>query len=301
MDKYVFISNPLPMGDWCTRRFKIDQLDSEQSSGTQFSSVILKTRELMFHIPDILVSPCIETNSVMVVGRKDVYLNPNFISRCSKLNLVDSGSVYPGNSGNILSSCLKYTLTGRLSPLWNSVGKWFFSGKHFLHSKDPINGILLDINIAGNVVEMIISSETFKMNLLQPSELNLSKKKVEEFMSGDENEVLYTEHFGNKRVKVLPNLSSASLVSITKKLPENTQFKDWSEMRRYWKNMYGYRLTEDDSSEPMVYYNVRFRSTGSILTYPEWTVRSDNPSPVRRVDPKPAILLFLQSVAYKLK
>ena len=37
--------------------------------------------------------------------------------------------------------------------------------------------------------------------------------------------------------------------------------------------MYGYRLTEDDSSEPMVYYNVRFRSTGSILTYPEWTVR----------------------------
>ena len=42
----------------------------------------------MFHIPDILVSPCIETNSVMVVGRKDVYLNPNFISR------YDGGQVF---------------------------------------------------------------------------------------------------------------------------------------------------------------------------------------------------------------
>ena len=50
MDKYVFISNPLPMGDWCTRRFKVDQLDSEQSSGTQFSSVILKTRQALLFI-----------------------------------------------------------------------------------------------------------------------------------------------------------------------------------------------------------------------------------------------------------
>ena len=46
-----------------------------------FSSILVCFRELMFHIPDILVSPCIETNSVMAVGRKDVYLNPNFISR----------------------------------------------------------------------------------------------------------------------------------------------------------------------------------------------------------------------------
>jgi hypothetical protein len=43
---------------------------------------------------------------------------------------------------------------------------------------------------------------------------------------------------------------------------------------RYWKNMYGYRLGEDDCAGPNVYYHVTFGGGGStVFTYPEWTVR----------------------------
>ena len=45
--------------------------------------------------------------------------------------------------------------------------------------------------------------------------------------------------------------------------------------RRYWKNMYGYRLGEDDSSGPNVYYHVTFGVSSTVFTYPEWTVRQD--------------------------
>ena len=37
--------------------------------------------------------------------------------------------------------------------------------------------------------------------------------------------------------------------------------------------MYGYRLTEDDSPGPSVYYNITFGVGSAIFTYPEWTVR----------------------------
>ena len=30
-------------------------------------------------------------------------------------------------------------------------------------------------------------------------------------------------------------------------------------MKRYWKNMYGYRLEQEDGSGPNVYYDVAFR------------------------------------------
>ena len=39
--------------------------------------------------------------------------------------------------------------------------------------------------------------------------------------------------------------------------------------------MYGYRLGEDDSSGPNVYYHVTFGVSSTVFTYPEWTVRQD--------------------------
>merc|ERR1711952_542653 len=63
--------------------------------------------------------------------------------------------------------------------------------------------------------------------------------------------------------------------------------------------MYGYRLQRDqeqDSGEPLVYYNVSFYGA-SLLTYPEWTVRDSEPRPLPRSDPKPIIEKFLADLA----
>jgi len=293
MDRYVFTSSPLPLQDWSCRRLRIDKIPKD---GSAFSTTVLKTRELIFSYSDVIAYPCTQTSSVILLSRPQLFSNNKFISKLVKLSLVDSGDMNLDHS--VVSTAVKYTMKARLSPLWNSMGKWLIAGKFFLQAKDPVMGMLMEVNMAANQVELILNPQTFKTTLLKPSELDLSKQAVLDFMNGDEDEALYEEHFGHKKVKVLPNLTTARLVSITKKLPDNNQFKDWGEMKRYWKNMYGYRLCEDDTA-PQVYYNVRFRAGSTILSYPEWTVRADDPLPVRRVDPKPCLQSFIQAVTLK--
>ena len=94
---------------------------------------------------------------------------------------------------------------------------------------------------------------------------------------------------------VLPRLTKAFLLSVTKQLPQGCRFSDWNGIKRYWKNMYGYRLGPDEVSEPTVYYNVCFGS-GQPLTYPEWTVRGSPPQTVPRSDPRPIAAEFLKQV-----
>ena len=67
------------------------------------------------------------------------------------------------------------------------------------------------------------------------------------------------EDFGRQQVLVLPRLSSATLLGVSKLLPRGSRFGEWAAMKRYWKNMYGYRLEQEDGSGPTVYYDVAFR------------------------------------------
>ena len=87
------------------------------------------------------------------------------------------------------------------------------------------------------------------------------------------------------------------------------------ELKRYWKNMYGYRLTKDDTEEPEFYVNVVFGgnyttfdssqnnnnsvSSRHIFCYPHWCVRGFQPFPHQRVDPEPIVEQFMQDIAGK--
>ena len=60
--------------------------------------------------------------------------------------------------------------------------------------------------------------------------------------------------------------------------------------------MYGYRLNLDESEEPLVYYNVSFYGSSTVLSYPEWCVRKLEPRPVPRADPRPVMETFLKDI-----
>lgn len=96
---------------------------------------------------------------------------------------------------------------------------------------------------------------------MTPEDLTIRNDVVEMFInSRDKSVELTTEHFGTQYVSVLPRLSKAKLVSISKQPPLNPKFSDWKDLKKYWKNMYGYRLVDGDE-EPLVYYNVKFGSS----------------------------------------
>ena len=119
---------------------------------------------------------------------------------------------------------------------------------------------------------------------------------MKQFIEGGSSSFLDVEHFGLQSVMVLPRLTKGKLMSVTKQLPVGSKFSQWSAMKRYWKNMYGYRLDGEEGLEPLVYYNVSFWGGGSILTYPEWTVRRSSPRPVPRSDPRPVLDLFTREL-----
>jgi len=298
MENYVFVSNVLPVEEWFCKPFSV-KADNKKSSST-FSNTVLAARELIFSVPDILAYPNAAFGQVMIVATKTAFQNEKLINRLQKLELEEVGDSFQQDHCTLVQA-LKYTITAKLSPLWNSVGKWLLSGKMFLHSQDPIMAVELEVNISNNQVEIVTQPQYLKSNLLTPSQLDLCKEDVLQFMDGGLEQALYEQQFGYQRVKVLPNLTSATLVSITKTIPPNSCFAGWSEMRRYWKNMYGYRLVEDENTQPMVYYNVRFFRNAQVLTYPEWTVRFEDPIVMRRMELKPCVVNFVQSTMHKIK
>ena len=69
--------------------------------------------------------------------------------------------------------------------------------------------------------------------------------------------------------------------------------------------MYGYRLSNEDKVEPVVYYNVSFDwvgdRDGTVLSYPEWCVRQSGPRFLPRSDPRPTVSKFLVELQLQVK
>ena len=216
--------------------------------------------------------------------------SPQLAGKCEKLKLAVN-SRFP-LSPALFEECLLYTVKAKLAPGWNRVGEWLIAGRQFLHQAGHLPAVKLRLHIANSRIEVTVEATLVRWPLLQPDDLGIEIGVLEQFILGNE-QCLTQENFGRRSVLVLPRLTNAFLLSVTKQLPQGCRFGEWSGIKRYWKNMYGYRLGPDDSSEPTVYYNVCFGS-GQPLTYPEWTVRGCHPQPVPRSDPRPVVSDFLK-------
>ena len=144
----------------------------------------------------------------------------------------------------------------------------------FLKPVEQISAVKLDLQVAGSRVKLEVSAHLAQFPFLQPRELNVEKEALRMFVQGEISS-LTSDHFGYQRVVVLPRLTSATLVSIHKKPPENC--KGWDVLKQYWEKIHGYRLQQESGQPPRVFYNVEFAS-GRVFTYPEWGVRPSQPT-----------------------
>jgi len=256
----------------------------------------MRCRQLIFQFPgQLLACPRTEENAVFVVCHNSLASSPQLADKCEKLKLVVASQTGLPLSPELFKECLLYTVKARLAPGWNRVGEWLLAGRQFLHQAGHLPAVKLRLHLANSRIEVTVEASLVKFPLLQPDDLGIDIGVLEQFILGNE-QCLTQESFGRRSVLVLPRLTKAFLLSVTKQLPEGCRFGEWSGIKRYWKNMYGYRLGPDESSEPTVYYNVCFGS-GQPLTYPEWTVRGCHPQPVPRSDPRPVVAEFLKQVS----
>ena len=291
-DQLIYISHPLDLTNMVCMMYKLPQ--SKDSSYSPFTQTTLRCRQLIFDFPgQVLANPLTDTSSILVICSATLQTSTVFSAKVSKLQLSLCGKIPLSTS--LLEDSMSYTLRARLAPAWNKVGDWLLSGRQFLHKADKIPAVQMKLHMADTRVELAITANTVMFPLLQPEDLGLDYETLKQFIEGDKTSCLNVENFGLQTVLVLPRMTKGKLVSITKQLPEGSKFSQWSAMKRYWKNMYGYRLEGEEGVEPVVYYNVSFWA-GSVLTYPEWTVRMSSPRPVPRSDPRPVLDQFIREV-----
>jgi len=73
-----------------------------------------------------------------------------------------------------------------------------------------------------------------------------------------------------------------------------TEYKPWSSILSLSSFQYGLEIPNDPSST--YYVNVKFSPTGTTYTYPHWCVHSRSPVILRRFDPTPILLDFINDV-----
>ncbi|CAL2030430.1 unnamed protein product [Caenorhabditis brenneri] len=74
-------------------------------------------------------------------------------------------------------------------------------------------------------------------------------------------------------VSCLPKLGKGQLVKIHRKIPDDSPFENYEQMKSYWKKTYGYELPP---AEPEVYYDILFHGGQSML-YPLYCVLTGTP------------------------
>ena len=284
----TFLSDPINFSKCSGAVLKLVS-DSNPSDG--FSTLILKSRQILFEFSGQLAAyPSPDSGTIFIICHTSELTGDKLTGLISRLQLQLTCVTDPGP---LLVDCITYTLRALLAPHWNTVGDWLVAGRQFLQNVNPSPSVKMKVNVAGDRLEVTLKATNVSFPLLKPDDLGLDPRLVEAFVNADKDAVMTSEDFGRQYVVVLPKLTRAKLVSVVKCLPPDCRFSDWPAMKRYWKNMYGYRL--GDQGEPVVYYNVSFFGK-TQLTYPEWTVRSFSPRPIPRADPRPICEQFLKDL-----
>ena len=272
------------------------QIGVKTSPEEMFHVVVERCRYVLFTFPgEVLVSPQPQSDHFLMLCDPAFPQTEKFQQLAGKICVVEAWSCPV--SSQVLGECLAYTLSARLAPEWNRVGGWLLQGRKFLHHAQPLNAVKIKVNVAQERLEVCVKATRVSFPLITPEDLGISEDLLETFIEADESFVLTERDFGKRTLHVLPKLSRAKLISISKRIPPSSKARvnNWALMKSYWKNMYGYRLGLDETDAPKVYYNVSFWN-GPTLTYPEWTVRLAEPRPVPRTDPKPILDGFIKDL-----
>ncbi|XP_072144132.1 uncharacterized protein [Dermacentor andersoni] len=99
---------------------------------------------------------------------------------------------------------------------------------------------------------------------------------------------------------VLPSMKTATAIAASFKVCSDCPYRSFQELKRFWKNTYGYRIPEE-TERTMIYVKVRFRaSSDRCYVYPILCVRPTEPQPWARVNPYPIMGAFLQCVKLRM-
>ncbi|CAM1331858.1 C18orf63 (predicted) [Pycnogonum litorale] len=260
---------------------------------TRYQLQRLKCRELIFTEPSILAQPTLdETATVDVIIEKRYSETSIWIDHLSKLKL-KVYSVEEEVNRSVYQSCLKYTILAKLAPQWNVVSTYLVQGRDFLSSTSKLNAMHL---------ELMVSDGKIQITLI-PFRVHLGKMKLEYVVSKQVELQFYSqfpvtrtsitpERMANQWCHILPTMKKGQIASVTKSIPQTSDLKTYKDLKKHWKNQYGYRLPDE---EPPHYYNIFFKMIGNkLFTYPECCIRHTDAITLPTQQPKVVVEEFVK-------
>nr|CAD7568068.1 unnamed protein product [Timema californicum] len=137
-----------------------------------------------------------------------------------------------------------------------------------------------------------------RMRPLEFSDLDIVPSTKEEFFSKHDGYISELS-LGAQQLHVLPSLKKGRIVSISRRIPSSCPYQSYKELKRHWKNLYGYRLPESD--ETILYFTMHFNAFSStVYTYPSLCVRPDGIQFHSRVNFKEVLGSFIQDLTKKV-
>ncbi|KAJ8042511.1 hypothetical protein HOLleu_13580 [Holothuria leucospilota] len=298
MQSCLYFASTPNLQSLCTVLVKLgSDHSSDNSTALKVQPQVIRCRELIFTDDRVLASPSLqERNHIYVIVQQSYWKTGQFQALCKKLNLefMKPVRVIP----TIFQSCFSYTLKAKLAPLWNKVGELYIHGRDFLVNSGPLPAIDLDLNVTETEICLALKGLGVNFPIPSLSSFRVSPAVLSEFQRKT-SQTIPEFSIEEKWSHVLPSLKKGKVVSVTHTIPHTSPFKKYKDIRRYWKNAYGYRLPENDTG--IYFFNIHFPMIGSnIFTYPSLCVRRREPQIIPRVDPKSILQAFLKDVKVKM-
>nr|XP_021325904.1 uncharacterized protein C18orf63 homolog [Danio rerio] len=239
-------------------------------------------RELILMQSDIVASPVLGHYGGISVIMTTALHKTGFIQAFAEkhgLQLCPPQRVFPA----ILQNCLSYTVTTKLAPKWNKAGQYLIAGKDFLSDTGKLNAVVLEMNITETQLCGNVEVKTVRLPPAEIQDFDFPAPVVINFLHTKEA-VLHTV-MPNSWCHILPSMKKGQIISISRRIPEESPFQSYLDIQKHWSNMvntnikqfrhifllkysYGYQLPSV-GEEDVIYCSVYFKPIGDkLFTYP---------------------------------
>nr|XP_034196189.1 uncharacterized protein C18orf63-like [Osmia lignaria] len=297
-DDTVLYNTTLPaLNDLRCAMCEIDFIEIRDSSAkSNFHWKTMKCRLLIHLVSDLIASPVSGTETfIIVITHKQFFDTGKLEKILRNVKLVYRG-LQPVTI-EIYKSCLIYTIQAKIAPLWNIADQYLIQGKDFYNFTEGARALKLDVLMKDMKICLKLHAEKIKISCIKLEDY-LPSFVISQFLA-DPKGYIDLSVYNLPFIHVLPSTKKGKLLSVSKKMPPKCVFKNYDQLRRHWKNMYGYALPKTEDG--ILYYEIKFLiPKSSIFIYPNLCVMSGPLNIIPNRDKGPTIIQFLSDMLVKL-
>ncbi|XP_067652749.1 uncharacterized protein C18orf63-like [Haliotis asinina] len=293
----VLFASPPPLEELCAISVTLTSGIVISQVASTWQPQIIKCREIIFTEPDILASPAFDVeNCFYVVLQQSLFKTGRLQNRFQKIGLETSKPYHATPA--LYQSCLRYTIIAKMAPTWNKAGEWMVQGRDFLTHTGYANAVKMNLTVNRDELFVSLLATSIKFPPLQVIDLDVDQNFLNALRMNQLDSIKDMSLY-NCWCHVLPSMKRGRICSVSRNVPDDGPFKSYRDLKRHWKNTYGYRLP--DTEEDMIFYQISFRQNGGkLFTYPSVCLRAADMQQIPRIDPKPILIAFIQDLHNKL-